>query len=55
LDEAFRVAIDAVELGRQVRPGRVADRARRFRRRFGGSSAAPVVRDFDDRLHAAQF
>jgi hypothetical protein len=55
LDEAFRVAIDAVELGRQVRSGRVVDRARQFRRRFGGSPTAPIVRDFDDRLHAAQF
>lgn len=55
LDEACRIAIHAVDLGRQIRSGRVINRARQFRRHFSGSPTAPIVRDFDDRLHAAQF
>jgi transcriptional regulator with XRE-family HTH domain len=55
LEEAIRVAIEAVDLGGRVRSGRIVDRARRFRRHFKGSPAPSIIRDFDDRLQAAQF
>jgi transcriptional regulator with XRE-family HTH domain len=55
LEEAFRIAIAATELGRKIRSGRIIDRARHFRQQFKGSPTAPVVRELDDQLHAAQF
>lgn len=54
-DEAFRIAGQALELGRRVRSGRIIDRARRFRRHFHGSHTAPIVRDFDDQIHGVHF
>lgn len=55
IEEAFRVAIEAIELGRRVHSGRVLARARKFRQHFNGSHTAPIVREFDDHIRAAQF
>jgi tetratricopeptide (TPR) repeat protein len=51
-EEAFRLATEAVELGRTAQSGRVIDAARQFRRKFTGSPASPVVRAFDERLYS---
>lgn len=50
VDAAFMLATQAVELGIELRSGRVVDRARTVRRRVS-SSTPRVVRDFDERLH----
>jgi hypothetical protein len=54
-EEAFKLATDAVELGRSAQSERVIDAARQFRRRFTGSPASPVVRAFDERLCNVNF
>lgn len=54
-EEAFRLASGAIQLGRQAQSGRVIDAARQFRRRFTGSPASPVVRDFDEQLRGTHF
>jgi transcriptional regulator with XRE-family HTH domain len=54
-DEAFRMAIEAVDLGREIQSGRIIDRARQFRRHFKGPAAQPSIREFDDRIQSSQF
>jgi hypothetical protein len=52
VDEAFRLALDALDLGVTYSSARVVERARRFRRENPGLPTA-CVREFDDRLRAA--
>jgi hypothetical protein len=54
-DEAFRIAVEAVDLGRHIQSGRIINRARRLRRHFTGSPTHPIVRGFDDRIQSSQF
>jgi transcriptional regulator with XRE-family HTH domain len=54
-EEAFRIATDAADLGRNIQSGRIIDRARQFRRHFKGSPAQPIVREFDEQIQSAQF
>lgn len=49
VDEAFRLAVEALETGTRFGSARVVDRVRSFRRRYRGPEAA-CVRDLDDRL-----
>jgi len=51
-DEAFRLAMLAVDDGIGTQSGRVLERAREFRRGYPGEPTG-VVREFDDRLRAA--
>jgi hypothetical protein len=51
-DEAFRLAMLAVDDGISTQSGRVLERAREFRRGYPGEPTG-VVREFDDRLRAA--
>ena len=52
IDEAFRLASDALVLGMTYSSERVIERARGFRREYPGA-ATSCVRDFDDRLRSA--
>ncbi|WP_436891879.1 helix-turn-helix domain-containing protein [Nocardiopsis dassonvillei] len=49
VDEAFRLAVEALETGTRFGSARVVDRVRSFRRRYRGPEAA-CVRELDDRL-----
>lgn len=49
VDEAFRLAVEALDTGTRFGSARVVDRVRSFRRRYRGPQAA-CVRDLDDRL-----
>nr|WP_189180554.1 helix-turn-helix transcriptional regulator [Microbispora rosea] len=51
IDEAFRLASDALAVGVNYASDRVIHRVRRFRRSYAGP-VTPVVRAFDDRLRA---
>jgi hypothetical protein len=52
IDEAFRLACEALAVGVTYSSERVIDRARRFRREYSGP-ATSYVRDFDDQLRSA--
>src|SRR5712691_177790 len=52
IDEAFRLACEALAVGVTYSSERVIDRARRFRRDYSGP-ATSYVRDFDDQVRAA--
>ena len=49
IDEAFRLAVEALETGTRFGSARVVERVRSFRRRYKGPKAT-CVRDLDDRL-----
>ncbi|WP_397222395.1 helix-turn-helix domain-containing protein [Nocardiopsis lambiniae] len=51
VDEAFRLAVEALETGVRFGSARVVDRVRSFRRRYRGPGAV-CVRELDDRLAA---
>ncbi len=50
LDTAFALASHALEAGLRLRSGRVAERARAFRRGYSSSTPPAMVREFDGRL-----
>jgi transcriptional regulator with XRE-family HTH domain len=52
VDEAFRLAVEALAVGVTYSSERVIERARRFRREYSGP-ATSYVREFDDQLRAA--
>ncbi len=53
LDEALRVGIAAVDLGAHTRSERVLSGARQFRRTVPATAPRGVLREFDERLRAA--
>ncbi|MFI9718556.1 helix-turn-helix domain-containing protein [Streptomyces sp. NPDC052396] len=53
LDTAFALASQALDTGLRLRSGRVAERARIFRRSYSSSTPPAVVREFDGRLSDA--
>ncbi|MEH6373612.1 hypothetical protein V7793_04510 [Streptomyces sp. KLMMK] len=53
LDVAFGLATQALDTGLRLRSGRVAERARNFRRGYSSASPPAIVRDFDGRLNDA--
>ncbi|MFC5145251.1 DNA-binding protein [Streptomyces aureoversilis] len=53
LDVAFGLATQALDTGLRLRSGRVAERARNFRRGYSSASPPALVRDFDGRLNDA--
>jgi transcriptional regulator with XRE-family HTH domain len=55
LDEAVRVAIEALDIGRQLQSGRIIDRARQFRRDLTQPKRSRAIHDFDNRLRSTQF
>ena len=52
IDEAFRLACEALGVGVTYSSERVVERARRFRREYSGPSTS-YVREFDDQLRTA--
>jgi hypothetical protein len=52
IDEAFRLACEALGVGITYSSERVVERARRFRREYSGPSTS-YVREFDDQLRTA--
>jgi len=52
VDEAFRLACEGLGVGLTYSSERVIQRARRFRREYGGP-ATSYMREFDERLHSA--
>jgi transcriptional regulator with XRE-family HTH domain len=52
IDEAFRLACEAVGIGETYSSERVIERSRRFRREYAGPTTS-YVREFDDRLRTA--
>ncbi|MEV5506505.1 helix-turn-helix domain-containing protein [Streptomyces orinoci] len=53
LDTAFALATQALDTGLKLRSGRVAERARAFRRGYSSTTPPSIVRDFDSRLNDA--
>jgi hypothetical protein len=53
MDQALRVATAAVDLAAQTRSERVVSRARQFRRTVPAQAPHGLLRDFDERLRAA--
>jgi hypothetical protein len=52
IDEAFRLACEALAVGVTYSSERVIERARRFRRDYSGT-ATSYVREFDEQLRSA--